>query len=269
MLHRKCGTRVRMQYFCPYDHEVVQRTETIKGYEHARDQFVQFTEEELKKMESERSDQLEIVEFVPEESVDLLYVENSQYVGPAKGGDRAYKLLADSMERTRRAAVGRYGGRGREQLVILRPYRGGLVMHEVYYGDEVRPIEEVDFPRHMSFAEAEVELAERLIEELSVDEFDPTKYHDSYRERVLTAVEQKVAGREIAVPPERPQAQIVDLFEALRRSLSERPPRRAEERSGAQAAEEEEQAPVSQARPSAAERPAARRRPGDDRTGTR
>jgi DNA end-binding protein Ku len=190
----------------------------------------------MKRMESERGDRLEIAEFVPEESVDLLHVESSQYVGPAKGGDRAYKLLVDSMARMRRVAVGRHGGRGREQLVILRPYRGGLVMHEVYYGDEVRPIEEVDFPQQMSFAEAEVELAERLIEGLSVEDFDPAKYHDRYRERVLMAVEQKVAGREIAVPPERPQAQSVDLVEALRRSVSERPPRRVEERTGAQAA---------------------------------
>jgi DNA end-binding protein Ku len=281
MLHKKCGTRVRMQYFCPYDKDIVSRRDMMKGFEHAKDQFVQFTDEELERLESDRTDRLEIMEFVPEESVDLVYVENTRYVGPSKGGERAYRLLADSMARMKRIAVGRYGARGREQLVLLRPYKEGLAMHQVYYADEVRRMEDVDFPRRMVFRDAEMELADRLIEQLSTDAFQPEKYHDDYRDRVLAAVEQKVLGQEIAVPPEQPQAQVIDLFEALKRSLSEKQPRRGEaRRSGgrqtpppssaeeagagdvapAEGGEQPQQRPIKKAVP--------RRRAGQDKTGT-
>jgi DNA end-binding protein Ku len=227
MLHATCGTRVQMQYYCPHDKEVVQRRDLVRGFEHAKDQFVRFTDEELQRLESERSDRVDILEFVPEQSVDLVYVADTQYVGPGKGGDRAYKLLSEAMDRTGRVAIGRYGARGREQLVMLRPYKGGLVMHQVHYADEVRPMEEVEYPRSVPFRAAEVDLADRLVEQLSIDRFDPSRYPDEYQARVLDAVEEKVAGREITVPPELPQAQIVDLFEALKRSLEDRVPRPA------------------------------------------
>jgi DNA end-binding protein Ku len=234
MLHSTCGTRVRMHYFCPHDEEVVPRRDLVRGFEHARDQLVQFTEDELKRLESERSDRLDIVEFVPEGSVDFTVVEDTRYVGPARGGDRAYKLLADAMERMGRIAVGRYGARGREQLVLLRPYKGGLVLQQVYYPDEVHPFEDVEIPRSVPFRDAETALADRLVEQLSVDRFRPEKYHDGYRERLLTAVEQKVAGKELALPAGEPPGRVVDLFEALNQSLSERPPGGAAEHADAE-----------------------------------
>ncbi|MCC6555253.1 MAG: Ku protein, partial [Polyangiaceae bacterium] len=246
MLHGKCGNRVRMQYFCPHDEEVVSRRDLVRGFEYARDQLVRFTDEELHRLEAERSDRVDIVEFVPEQSVDLAYVADTHYVGPGKGGDRAYKLLADAMARTRRVAIGRYGARGREQLVMLRPHKGGLIMHQVHYGDEVRPMEEVEYPRSMAFRESEAELADRLVQQLSVDSFDPSRYPDEYQRRVLSAVEEKVAGREVTAAPPPPPAPIMDLFEALRRSLaggarpaaaSEAAPRGAEPRPGLRKAE--------------------------------
>ena len=199
-LHKKCGGRIKQQLFCPLDNEIVQRTEIAKGYEYQKDKYVQFSDEELKKLEVERTDRVDIVEFVPTESVDFIYIEKTQYLGPDKGGDRAYRLLSEAMMRTGRVAVGRYGTRGKEQLVLLRPYKGGLVMHHVFYADEA-------------------DLADKLIEQLSVDKFDAEKFHDEYRDRVMTAVEQKAAGEEVTVSPEAPQAQIIDLFEALKRSL--------------------------------------------------
>jgi len=223
MLHTRCGTRVRMQFYCPFDQEVVERRDTLRGYEHARDQFVQFTDEELQKLEGERSDRIDIVEFVPEQSVDPNYVADTHYLGPNKGGDRAYRLLSEAMTRTQRVAVGRYGARGREQLVLLRPYKEGLLMHRLFYADEVRPIDEVEYPRNVPFREAELELATRLIEQLSVPAYEPERYPDEYRSRVLAAVEEKIAGREVTVAPEAPQAQIIDLFEALKRSLGTAP----------------------------------------------
>lgn len=218
-LHKKCGGRIRQQLYCPVDDEIVQRTDLVKGYEYQKDKYVQFTDEELKKLEAERTDRVDIVEFVPEETVDLLFVEKSYFLGPDRGGDRAYRLLADAMTRMNRIAVGRLGTRGKEQLVLLRPYQGGLLLHHVYYADEVRSFDEVDRPGTIDFKPVEEDLADKLIEQLSVDAFRPEQYHDEYRDRVLAAVEQKAAGQEIAALPEQPQAQIIDLFEALKRSL--------------------------------------------------
>jgi DNA end-binding protein Ku len=219
MLHEKCGSRVKMQYFCPVDQEVVQRQDMIKGYEHAKDRFVTFSEDELKKLEAEKTDRLDIVEFVDESSIDFLLIENTYFLGPDKGGDRAYRLLSDAMTRTGKVAIGHFGRSGKQHVVALRPYRDGLVMHQLYYADEVRSMDEIDFPKNLAFRPAEEELADKLIEQLSTDELDLSKYHDEYRDRVETAVEQKIAGQEVSVAPEQPAAQIIDLFEALKRSL--------------------------------------------------
>jgi DNA end-binding protein Ku len=240
-LHKKCGGRIRQQLYCPVDDEVVQRTDLVKGYEYQKDKYVQFTDEELKKLEAERTDRVDIVEFVPEDSVDLLFVEKSYFLGPDKGGDRAYRLLADAMTRMKRIAVGRLGTRGKEQLVLLRPYQGGLLLHHVYYADEVRSFDEVDRPGAIEFKPVEEDLADKLVEQLSVEAFRPEQFHDDYRERVLAAVQQKAAGQEIAALPEQPQAQIIDLFEALKRSLDKAAPAPA---AGADADVEPEKKPI-------------------------
>jgi DNA end-binding protein Ku len=220
LLHKKCGGRMKQQYYCPVDDQIVGRDEMVKGFEYSKDRYVQLSDDELKKVEAERSDQLEIVEFVPDQSVDLLYIEKTYYLGPDKGGDRAYKLLSDAMTRTGTIAVGRYWTRGKEQLVLVRPYKGGLVLHQVYYSDEVRSFDDVERPsQNVAFKPIEEELADKLIEQLAVAAFQPEQYHDEYRDRVMAAIEQKAAGEEVSVAPEQPQAQIIDLFEALKRSL--------------------------------------------------
>jgi DNA end-binding protein Ku len=220
MLHKKCGGRMKQQYLCPVDNEVVERTEMVKGYEFAKDQYVHFTEDDLKKLDAAKSDALELVEFVPESTVDLVYMEKSYYIGPDKGGDKAYQLLAQSMKRSQKIAVGRYNTRGREQLVLIRPYHNGLIMHYVYYANEVREFAEVGVGSVSAFKDIELDLADKLIEQLSSAEFKADKYKDEYQDRVKNAVEQKVAGKEITVAEEAPKAQIIDLFEALKRSLA-------------------------------------------------
>ena len=220
LLHKKCGGRMKQQYLCPVDNVVVERTDMIKGYEFAKDQYVQFNEEELKKLEAAKTDALELVEFVPESTVDLVYLEKSYYLGPDKGGDRAYQLLAQSMKRANKIAVGRHWTRGREQLVLIRPYHEGLIMHYVYYANEVRSFADVGVPSGGAFKDIELELADKLIEQLSTAGFEAEKYHDEYEDRVKGAVEQKIAGKEITVSEEAPKAQIIDLFEALKRSLA-------------------------------------------------
>jgi DNA end-binding protein Ku len=219
MLHEKCGGRIKQQLYCPKDDEVIERSDTVKGYEYAKNQYVVFTEAELKAMESERTNTLDIVEFVPLESVDLVQIEKSYYLGPDKGGQKAYKLLSGAMDRTQKIAVGRWWTRGKEQLVLVRPYKGGLILHQVYYADEVRKFDEIDVGDDVAFKPGEVELADQLVLQLAHETFETEKFRDEYRDRVMTAVEQKVAGQEITTAPEQPIAQIVDLFDALKASL--------------------------------------------------
>lgn len=238
MLHDKCGGRLKMQYYCPVDDEVVDRKNTVKGYEHARGQYVTFTDEELKALEAEKSNSIEIVEFVPLTQIDLVQVEHSYYLGPDKGGDKAYSLLSQSMEQSGRVAVGRWAARGKEQLIVIRPYKKGLLFHQLFYADEVREFEEIDTGATFKFSDVERDLAQKLIEQLSKDEFESDKYHDSFRERVQQAVDQKVAGEQVTVAPEAPRAHVIDLFEALKQSLAKegakegpplKPPKKAKE----------------------------------------
>ncbi|MEO7034809.1 MAG: Ku protein [Polyangiaceae bacterium] len=222
MLHKKCGGRVKQQYICPTDNnEVVERTEMMKGYEYARGQYVTFSDEELKALEAERSNSIEIAEFVPLASVDFVSVEKTYYLGPDKGGDKAYRLLSESMTKMDMVAVGRWASRGKEQLVLIRTYgKDGIVLHQLYYATEVRAFDEIDTGATFKFSDKEHDLAEKLIAQLSSDSFDPEKYSDSYSGRVEAAVQQKVEGKEITIAPEAPKAQIIDLFEALKKSLS-------------------------------------------------
>lgn len=221
MLHKKCGTRARMQFYCPFDKEVITRQDTVKGYEHEKDQFVRFDEKELRALDAEKTEQLDIVEFVPEGTVDPVYIADVRYAGPGKGADRAYKLLVESMTRTERVAIGRFWSHGKLTTVLLRPYHGGLLMHHIHYTDEVRAIDEIDLPRNVAIKPSEEELADRLVEQLSVDAFRPEQFHDEYRDRVLELVAQKVAGDEVSIAPAAaPEGRVIDLFEALKRSLA-------------------------------------------------
>ncbi|MEZ4219745.1 MAG: Ku protein [Polyangiaceae bacterium] len=222
MLHEKCGGRLKMQFYCPTDDEVVERKDTVKGYEYAKGQFVRFTEEELKSLEAARSGSMEIVEFVPLSAVDFVQVEKSYYLGPDKGGDKPYRLLSQCMVSQEVVAVGRWSARGKEQLVLIRPFgEDGLMLHQLYYANEVRSFADIDTGAVFEFSDAERDLASKLIAQLTHDEFDASRYRDTYEERVRTAVDEKVAGAEITIAPEAPKAKIIDLFEALKKSLSE------------------------------------------------
>jgi DNA end-binding protein Ku len=224
MLHKKCGGRVKQQYICPTDNnEVVDRKDMVKGYEHARGQYVLFTEEELKAFEAERSNAIEITEFVPLASVDFVHVEKSYYLGADKGGDKAYRLLSQAMTHKKVVAVGRWAARGKEQLVVVRPYQDGLILHQLFYANEVRSFEEIDPAAKVTISDKEHELAEKLIDQLTSDAFEAAKYHDTFSDKVRAAVEQKAAGQEITVAPEAPKAQIIDLFDALKRTLATAP----------------------------------------------
>jgi DNA end-binding protein Ku len=223
LLHAKCGNRIRQQTFCPVCNEVVDRSGLIKGYEFSKEQYVRFTDEELKSLEGEASKVIEIAEFVPLPHVDPIYFEKTYYLGPDKGGEKAYRLLADAMTKTERVALAKFVMRGKESLVLIRSAQDGLMLHTMYFADEVRDFGEIDKGQSAKLREGELDLALRLVEELSHDEFKPEQYADDYRLRVLDMVNSKVEGKEVtAVGPQVQRAQVIDLMDALKQSLAKR-----------------------------------------------
>ncbi|HKO23025.1 MAG TPA: Ku protein [Candidatus Eisenbacteria bacterium] len=223
MLHAKCGSRIKQQTFCPVCQVTIERSELVRGYEFAKDQYVRVSDEELKSLEGEDSKVIDISEFVPLKQVDPIYFEKTYYLGPDKGGDKAYRLLAETMAKTDRVAVARFIMRGKESLVLIRPAQDGLMLHTMYFADEVRDFGEIEKGKSAKIAERESELARKLIDELSTEEFNPEQYKDEYRERVLEMVNQKVEGKEITTTSsEAPRSQVIDLMDALKESLAKR-----------------------------------------------
>jgi DNA end-binding protein Ku len=223
LLHKKCGSRLKQQYTCPRDNEVVSRDEMVKGYEFAKDQYVTFTPEELKALEEKATQSIDIAEFVPLAAIDPVYFERPYYLGPEKGGDKAYRLLAEAMRESGRAALARYAARGKQYLVMLRPSADGraLILQELLYADEVRPMSEVPLP-DAEVREPELKLAKQLIDQITRETFDPTQYHDDVRERIQADIERKMQGQDItaAEEPAAEPARIIDLMAALKASLS-------------------------------------------------
>jgi DNA end-binding protein Ku len=231
MLHKKCGTRLKQQYICPKDNnEVVTRDDTVKGYEFAKDQYVVLTAEELKALEEKATSTIDVLEFVPLATVDREYMEKVYYLGPDKGGDRAYRLLAAALKETGRAALGQYAARGQQHLVLLRPLNGVLVMEQLHYADEVRPTTEVTIPAG-DVKEAELKLAKQLIDQTSNEAFEPSKYKDTVRERVLETIQRKVDGQDITadITPGS-DTKMLDLMQALKASLAGDKPKKEKEK---------------------------------------
>jgi DNA end-binding protein Ku len=233
MIHQECGSRIRQQLTCPHCERVVERGEIVKGYQFAKDRYVTFSDEELKALEAEANRAIDIHEFVPLAAVDPVYFENAHYLGPDQGAEKAYHLLAEAMRDTGKVALAQLVHHGKEHLVLVRPFEGGLVLHSMYYADEVRPFAEVGISGPPKMRDGEVGLARRLVEQLSTPGFHPEHYHDQYRERVQEVVQKKVEGEEVTTTEPAPaRAHVIDLMEALKASLS-RKGTRAEGRSPA------------------------------------
>lgn len=219
-IHKDCGSRLKQQYICAREGTVVEKDDMVKGYEFARDQYVLFSTDELKALEAKADSTVEIVEFVPADKVDRVYVDKPYYLGPDKGGDRAYRLLAAAMRTTGLSALGRYAARGKQYLVLLSPLNDGIVMEQLRYAHEVRTFDEVPIGS-AEVKDRELELAVQLIQQIATDAFEPLKYRDDVRERVLELIQRKIEGEDItAAPAEAPQTQIIDLMEALKASLA-------------------------------------------------
>ena len=218
-LHEACGTRVKQQFFCPKDEEVVPRSDTIKGYEFAKGQYVTFTPAELKAVEEQSTGGIDITEFVPIEKVDPLYYAKSYYLNPDEAAARAYHLLATALRKTGLVALAKYAARGKQYLVLLRPIPEGIILQQLHYPGEVRSLAEVGIPE-AAVDEGELELAMRLIEQSAQQSFNPEKYTDDVRARVEAVIARKVEGEDITQEPAAsPKSQVIDLMAALKESL--------------------------------------------------
>jgi DNA end-binding protein Ku len=225
MLHKDCGSRIQQQLYCPKDERTIDRTETIKGYEFSRGQYVTFNEEELKALEEKATQTIDISEFLPRETIDPIYFQKANYVAPDKGGARAYALLSKALEQTGRWALAKYAARGKQYLVILRPLNNGLVMQQLYYPNEIRSMSELDLGDAV-VKDSELKMAVQLAEMGASDEFHPENYRDEVADRIKAQIQQKIeGGEEIQAEAEQPRAQVIDLMEALKASLASPKPR--------------------------------------------
>ncbi|HEY7240133.1 MAG TPA: Ku protein [Burkholderiales bacterium] len=228
LLHKTCGSRLKQQYLCVKEEIPVAREEMVKGYEFTKDQYVMFTPEELKAMEEAGTHTADITEFVPIESVDPIYFDKAYYLAPDKGGAKPYALLSRALRESGRCALGRWAARGKQYIVMIRPIEKGgsdaLVMQQLLYAAEVRSVTEIDIPK-TEVKDAELKLAQQLIEQQASETFDPGAYKDEVRGRIEAAIQKKVEGQEItlAEAPEPGGGQVIDLMEALRASLEKKP----------------------------------------------
>lgn len=218
-LHKVCHSRIRQPQFCPTCNRQIERSEIVKGFEYEKDQYVLFTEEELDKLDPPSARTMEILEFVKAEEVDPLYFDTSYYATPEDAGKKAYHLLLDAMEESGHDAIAKLYMHQREYIVVIRPRAHGLTLHTMFYADEIRNVAEYGQKEGAEPKEQEKKLALQLIESLSTH-FEPQKYHDEYRQSLRTMIEAKLKGQEIAVAPHPQLAPVVDLMEALKKSLA-------------------------------------------------
>jgi DNA end-binding protein Ku len=238
-IDRRDGSRIRQQLISANSGEIVPKEDIVKGYEFAKGQYVLFNPEELKALEVAATYMIDIDQFVPDGTVDRIYFDKAYYLGPDKGGARAYHLLAKALRSSDRIAVGRYAARGRQHLVLVRPKEEGLLLEQLHYADEVRAFSEVPIEK-AEVKEAELKLAQQHIDQAATDTFDPALYRDEVREQVMALIQRKVEGEDISVAPtEKPEHKIIDIMEALKASLDStdkrKPAKATEEKPAAKA----------------------------------
>jgi DNA end-binding protein Ku len=224
LLRAKDGSRVKQQYVAVADGKLVERSEMVKGYEFAKDQYVMFSPEELKALEDTTTHAIDIGQFVPLESVDPVYFDGTYYLAPDKGGAKPYTLLATALRKTAQCAVGRWVSRGKEHIVIIRPLEDGLAMHQLHFKEQVRELKDLGVEA-APVSEPELKLAQQLIDHLAAKRFDPNEYQDEFKGRVEAAIQKKVEGKQISLaeaPAVSTSGNVIDLMEALRASIDAR-----------------------------------------------
>jgi DNA end-binding protein Ku len=220
MLHRDDMSRLKQQYYCPVDNRVVERDEIVKGYEYRKDEYVIIEPDEIKKIEPKTAKTMEILEFVKAKDVDAVYFDSSYFMVPEEAGRKPYALLSKALEESDYVAIAKLTMHNREYTVFLRPHLGGMMLHTMYYADEVRKVDEFGRP-DVELKDSELKVAHQLIEALAAD-FEPEKYSDSFQENVKKLIETKLAGGQIAeAEPPRKLAPVIDLMAALKASLEQ------------------------------------------------
>lgn len=221
-LHKECKSRVKQPLFCPTCERMVERGEIVKGFEYETGQYVLFDEKDFEKVAPPSSKTMEILEFVKLAQVDPIFLDASYYTIPEEAGEKAYLLLTKTMQECGYAAVAKLTMHQREHIVIIRPHGNGMTLHTMYYKDEIRAVTDYGKETKSKPKEQEIKLAHQLIESLAGD-FQPEKYHDEFRVQIKDMIEAKKQGREIAAAPEVRLAPVIDLMEALKKSLANAP----------------------------------------------
>jgi DNA end-binding protein Ku len=220
----KDGSRLKQQYVSEKDQTVVPRTEMVKGYEFEKDRFVLFSPDELKALEESSSPTIEIMAFIPQKSVDPLYYDKAYLLAPDKRGGKPYALLAEAMRESGRCALAKWAWKSKQYVVQVRPVEDGLVLQQLLYADEVRSLKDLNI-EPVAVTKGELQLALQLIDQISQDAYDPTQYVDEERKRILAAIDEKIAGKQVVASAhdEAPStAQVIDLMDALRASLGKK-----------------------------------------------
>ncbi len=221
-LHGVCGSRIKQQTFCPHCDRIVERSELVKGYEIEKDRYVVVGEEDIKSVAPPSSDNMEILEFVKAEGIDPIYFDASYFMAPEDAGKKAYQLLFETMRKSGFSAIAKIAMHQREFTVVIRPHSEGLLLHTMFYPEEVREVPEFRRDTSVNVKPQEVALAEKLVEGLATD-FDPAKYHDEYQGRLKQMIEAKSEGQNVEEPMPKKRAPVIDLMQALQKSLGELP----------------------------------------------
>jgi DNA end-binding protein Ku len=219
-LHKVCHSRLRQPLFCPVCNRNVERSEIVKGYEYEKDQYVLFSDEELDKIEPASAHVMEILEFVKLDEMDPLYFDSSYYVSPEDAGVKAYQLLMKAMEESGYGAIAKLTMHQREHIVIIRPGSRGMTLHTMFYSNEIRAAEAVPTDKG-ELKDQEKKLAEQLIQSLAAS-WQPDKYRDQYQENLRGMIEAKLKGQEVTEVAQPHMAPVIDLMEALKKSLAEK-----------------------------------------------
>lgn len=222
LLHKGCGSRLRQQYICQREGVVVERSDMVKGYEFEKDRYVLFEPDELKALEEATQHTIDIIAFMPLAAVDPIYYDKAYYLGPDKRGGKPYSLLSAALQATGKCALAKWNWKGKQYMVQIRVGDDGLILQQLLYADEVRSMTDLHVET-VDVSKAELSLAEQLIEQNSVDGYDPTEYTDEEKQRILAQIDKKIAGEAITVSPETTGAasgaEVIDLMEALRKSI--------------------------------------------------
>jgi DNA end-binding protein Ku len=218
-LHNKCHTRLKQPLFCPTCNRFVERSEVIKGYEYEKGQYVLVEPEEIRKITPASGQTMDILAFVDESQVDPIYFDSSFLAVPEAPGAKAYRLLSKALEDTNRMGVAKLTMHQREYTVFLRPRKHGLTLHTMFYSNEIANVEEYGKHDDTKLNPQEVKLAEQLVQSLAAD-FNPKEYRDEFQERLNALIEAKLKGRSVAAAPEAPRAPVIDIMQALKKSLA-------------------------------------------------